>query len=140
MNVAAQVNYWLARMAKWERSIIFEGVALPDTVISIDHLGMYDNLPEMSEETSLWLWRFTICVGMPRSDRSEIVLRHVSETLDLITRFRSRLLLTVPAQYQGLFTEDVLDSWAMALRTMLDIAAGQTQCTWEAPLEPGEPA
>jgi hypothetical protein len=99
---------------------------------------MYDNLPEMSEETSVWLWRFTTCVGMPRCDRSEIVLRHASETLDLMAHFRERLLRTVPAQYQGSFTEKVVDSWAMALRTTMDIAADRVQCTWEALLVPGE--
>lgn len=126
-------------MTDWERPIIFEGFTLPDTIIAIDHLGMYDNLPEMSEETSVWLWRFTICVGMPRSERSEIILRHTSETRDLINRFRERLLRTVPAQYQGTFTEAILDSWVVALQTIMNIAADRVECTWESPLVPGEP-
>lgn len=125
-------------MAHSERPILFEGSALPGTAIAIDHLGMYDNLPEMSEATSDWLWHFTICVGRPRSDSSENILRHVSEARKLTCQYRARLLQTVPAHFDGIFDSEVLDSWVVALQVMEEMAASRPRCTWEAPLRPGD--
>ncbi len=39
----------------WAIPIRFEGVELSPIAIVIDHLGMYGNLPGISEEASLWL-------------------------------------------------------------------------------------
>ena len=122
----------------WQRPILFEDFALPETAIAIDHLGMYDNLPEMSEATSEWLWRFTICVGRPRTDASENIHRHVSETLNLSCQFRERLLQTVPKHFDETFEPAVLDSWQQALQKIMEISASRSQCTWEVPLRPGD--
>lgn len=124
---------------EWRRPIIFEGVELPSSAIAIDHLGMYDNLPEMSEPTSEFLWRFTICVGRPRTVESAVIVRHCSEALALAESSHDRLMATVPAHWDGPFDPDVIDEWISTLRTVVSIAAKQSQCSWEAPLRLGEP-
>jgi hypothetical protein len=58
----------------WRRPIVFEGIELPVTAIAIDHLGMYGNLPGISEAASEFLWRFTICVGRPHTIESEVII------------------------------------------------------------------
>ena len=123
----------------WRRPIVFEGVELPSSAIAIDHLGMYGNLPDMSEPTSEFLWRFTICVGRPLTVESEVVIRHCSEALALTENSKDRLILTVPAHWDGPFDSSVVDEWISTLRTIVGIAAKQSQCTWEAPLRPDEP-
>jgi hypothetical protein len=125
--------------ADWERTIIFEGVDLPGCAIAIDHLGRSDNLPEMSEATSQWLWRFTICVGRPRSCDSKTICNHVGEALELTERFRERLVETVARHYDDTFTPKVIYDWLLTLRTILRIASSREECNWIAPLCPGEP-
>lgn len=122
----------------WRRPILFEGVELPDVCIAIDHLGLHDNLPEMSEATSEWLWRFTVCVGRSRTAESAVILHHCSEALRLTEQFRSRLVTTVPEHFQGQFDPVVIDQWIGALKTIIEIASTRSECSWEAPLRPGD--
>jgi hypothetical protein len=123
----------------WRRPIVFEGIELPVTAMGIDHLGMYDNLPGLSEAASEFLWRFTVCVGRPQTSDSEIIVRYCSETLMLVEKHRDRLVLSVPKHWDGGFDPAIIDDWVVALKTMLDIAVRRSRCTWEAPLRPDEP-
>jgi hypothetical protein len=112
---------------RWARPIIFEGIELPGTALAIDHLGKE---PEVSEEASAWLWRFTICVGVTNRDSVENVIRFAGEALDVATRHRERLLRDIPARFDGPFDAGVLDEWVSALRTMIDVARRREQCSW----------
>jgi hypothetical protein len=113
----------------WARTIVFDGHPLPATAIAIDHLGRE---PEMSEAASAWLWRFTICVGVTKSDRSENVIRFATEALDFASRYRNRLLRDIPSRFDGPFDAAVLDEWVTALTTMIDIARTRDVCSWTA--------
>ncbi len=115
---------------EWERPIFFEGIELPGSAIEIDVLGMYGHLPEMSEEASLWLWHFTICVGVEKSDESAKIIPLVREVLGLVTANRSRLLNRLK-QTDG----QTLDEWILTLNTILEVAGRQPYCTWTAPIE-----
>lgn len=123
----------------WRRPIIFEGVELPPEAIAIDHLGMYDNLPGISAEASEWLWQFCICVGRPRTEQSDIIRRHAIETLELVNRNRSELPARVARQFDESFEDSIIETWIESLETMIEIGATTNECTWEAPLQPGEP-
>ncbi len=114
----------------WARPIVFEGVELPGTVFAIDHLCKE---PEISEEASAWLWRFTICAGVTNRDSAENVIRFAGEALDVATRFRERLLQEVPARFDGPFDAQVIDEWVYSLRTMIDMARSRRQCSWTSP-------
>jgi hypothetical protein len=115
---------------RWARPILFEGVELPGTAFAIGHLGKE---PELSEEASAWLWRFTICAGCTNRDASDNVVRFAGEALDLATRFRGRLLRDVPARFDGPFDAQVIDEWVHSLRTIIDIARSREQCSWTSP-------
>jgi hypothetical protein len=122
----------------WKRPIIFEGTQLPDATIAIDHLGMHDNLPGISERTSEWLWHFTICVGRNKTDDSEAVLLHATEALNLAKQHRDNLMQTVPKHFQRTFEPEVVDDWIDALETIVVIASNRKSCSWVAPLRPGD--
>jgi len=123
----------------WRRPIVFEGVELPVTAIAISHLGMYENLPGLSEATSEFLWRFTVCVGRPLTIESEVIRGHCSEALSLVEKHREQLAVRISKHWDGVFDPPIIDEWILVLQTMLDIAAKQPYCTWEAPLRPGDP-
>ena len=124
---------------EWERAIQFEDVTLPGSAMAIDHLGMYGNLPELSEASSKWLWHLTICVGTPKFSDSETIIRHATETLELVEKHRPRLLRSIPERYAGTFSGRVLDEWRLALQLMIDAASSRQYCMWIAPLRPDEP-
>ena len=107
----------------WQRPIVFEGIELPGVTIAIDHLGMYGNLPEISEPTSKWLWHFTVCVGCPNTADSQVIIQHASEALHLAEKFRDRLMQTVPKHFSGAFEPGIVDQWIGALRTITDVAS-----------------
>ena len=74
----------------------------------------------MEDENALrLLGAFTICVGVSRSDTSKNILRHVTESRDLLYMFHDRLLKSVPKHYDKTFNPSVLDAWLFALQTMV---------------------
>ena len=99
-------------------------------MFAIDHLGKE---PEMSEEASVWLWRFTIFAGVLKRDTSENVIRSASEALDIATRCRGRLLQNLPGRFDGPFDEQVLDEWVHGLRTIINVARTRQECSWTSP-------
>lgn len=126
------------KFEEWHRPIVFEGVELPGVAIAIDHLGMYGNLPGLPENTSDWLWRFTICVGVNKAASSEEIIQHASCTLELAEKHREDLLHSVPKQYGSEFDSDVLDAWLWTLRELITIAQTRTTCQWSSPTRPGD--
>lgn len=98
-------------------------------MLAIDHLGKE---PEISEEASIWLWRFTVCVGITKSDTSENVIRFAGEALEIAQRFRARLLREIPARFDGLFDAKVHGDWVYSLSTMIEIARRRDRCSWTA--------
>ena len=115
----------------WAIPIRFEGVELSRLAVVIDHLGLYNNLPDISEEASLWLWRFTKCHGRRRYDTAENIQKMVKEVLQLVTDNRQKLLESVPDHFDGPFTNEHLDLWVKDLETILNLCQGNQECTWE---------
>ena len=119
-------------LKKWMVPIFFEGIELSPISIAIDQLGMHHNLPQISEEASKWLWRFTICRGVNKNDQGETVFKHVSETLFLTKKTREDLLVRVPHTFDGDFTETHLDMWINDLETILEACKDKEMCCWTA--------
>jgi hypothetical protein len=115
---------------EWMTPILFEGIELSPISVAIDHLGMYGNLPELSEETSKWLWEFTICQGIKKNDKGKIIHKHISETLLQTNTFRDHLLKNVPNHFDGKFSEVHLDMWINDLETMLEACKNKDECSW----------
>ena len=116
---------------EWAIPIRFESVELSPLAIVIDHLGMHENLPGLSEEASLWLWRFTICRGRYRTDSTENILKVTKEVMQLITENRLHLLESMPKRFDGPFTHEHLDLWISDLENIRNLCQGKEECTWE---------
>ena len=117
-------------LKEWAIPIRFEGVDLSPISIVIDHLGMYGNLPGISEEASLWLWQFTICRGRQRTDSAETIEKIVTEILTLVKHNRKHVLDSVPKHFDGSFTEEHLNFWIADLEMMLSLCKGKSKCAW----------
>lgn len=118
--------------------IVFEGVTLPKAALLLDHLGMYDNLPTISEETSEWCWRFTICIGRTRTDASENVVAYASELLNGCRSSKHRLMENFAKHFTGQTEPQFFDEWIWTLEKITEIARSRDSCSWEAPLIPGD--
>ena len=119
-------------LKEWMTPIIFEGVGLSPISIAIDHLGLYGNLPDISEECSEWLWRFTICHGVNMEGESKIITQYVTEVLSLLKANKAHLLQNIPLRFDGNFTETHLNMWISDLETILSLCANKTICHWTA--------
>jgi|GEM_PF-5326098 len=122
-----------------QHRIIFENVELPKAALHIDHLGMYGNLPGMSDATSEWLWRFVICMGRPREDRSENVIRAAEEVLQLCRQHKGHLVANFAKFFSGPFEPTFYDDWVWTLEFLLAMAKERDVCHWTMPLLPGDP-
>ena len=119
--------------------IYFEGVEMPNGARVIEHLGLYNNLPEISQETTDWLWRFTICVGRTRVDSSTTIIRACRETLSLLQLHRAHLKVHFPKHFSGEPLPGFFDEWVWSLEHMETVAKGREMCEWTAPLIPSDP-
>lgn len=119
-------------LKEWMTPIIFEGVELSPISIVIDHLGMYDNLPDLSEETAKWLWQFTICRGAKKTDSAENIIKHINEALSLVDSGRDHLFKNVPKRFDGSFSDVHLNLWINDLTNILDACKDKSTCTWTA--------
>jgi phenylpropionate dioxygenase-like ring-hydroxylating dioxygenase large terminal subunit len=119
-------------LKEWMVPIIFEGVELSPISIVIDQLGMYGVLPGLSEETSKWLWHFTICHGVKNTDSTDNVIKHVKETLSILNAEHGHVLETVSKIFDGDFSEDFLDLWVCDLTNILNASKNKSTCTWTA--------
>ena len=118
-------------MTDWRRSIRFENVVLSPISIAIDHLGMHNNLPGISEQSSRWLWSFTICRGRKKSDSSRNILAVTGEVLGLIEQNKHSLVASAQPHFDGFFTTRELEMWTADLKAIDRIARTRDECTWE---------
>ena len=114
----------------WAFTIIFEGIQLPRLACAIDHLGMHNNLPGLSEQASEWLWRFTICKDKTTTGPSQEIIKTTNEVLNLMSFHQESLLRTVPKHFDGPFHETELEQWYSTLRMINQIAATKDECSW----------
>lgn len=124
--------------SNWQRPIIFEGNQLPGASISLDRFASTEFLPGIAEETALWFWRFTICVGRLRSAPSEEICSHVDRVIDLSLQRDDKLRTFAADHVDKCFDRSVLDDWLASLGTIRRIAGGCDDCSWIAPLRPGD--
>ena len=119
-------------LKEWMTPIIFEGIELSPISIAIDHLGMYGNLPELSDECSIWLWRFTICHGVTKKESAEKVRRMVVEVLSQVEKNRDHLVNNVPLRFDGEFSGTHLKLWVDDLEKILSMTMDRDICHWTA--------
>jgi hypothetical protein len=109
--------------------LAFQGADLPPFGCFLDVAAAIAAVPE---ETALWFWRFSICVGAGRQDTSSTILRH---THALRAAFPSHADLwadELNRRFPGHSPEVILREWLTSL-DMISRAAGEWDaCSWEA--------
>jgi hypothetical protein len=111
--------------------IIFEGTELPLAMCYVDVAALYDYIPNFPEETSEWLWRFTICLDREREDQSKVIQQHVSRTLELIAQHRETLYKRMVAKGRDTDqTKRDIKDWEQGLAAVLTISKNTTPCKW----------
>lgn len=114
------------------KPIIFEGIDLSPISIALDHLGMYENLPDLPEETSKWLWHFCICRGVTNKEEGKVVQKNISLILSQVITHREHLLENVPIHFDGEFNETHLNMWIKDLETIIKACENKAECSWTA--------
>jgi hypothetical protein len=116
------------------RSITFQGVAFPATLMGISILGPV--LDVSDEELGEWLWRFPICCGLPKSSPAERCARCARQAADLMLEQRQRVLDGIRERLSehGFDPDTTYCDWLLALQRITELsAAADTECVWSAP-------
>jgi len=123
---------------EYPRLLIFEMHVLPEYAFALDQLNYIDLFPGISEDCSVWFWRFTICVGYIKCASSEDIIKFSTEALNLLKKPSKELFNRLNVVFPCVEPEEVLSSLRESLETMIALAANRDKCTWFAPLYPGE--
>ena len=117
-------------------NVIMQAVELPEAASSLDHLGLYNNLPGLPEGTREWLWRFPICVGTFGSCETDELLRHVDLAASELEKDLSHVTANYLEHYDGPNPHELPHRWISALTAIKAVArgCGQARCWWFRPI------
>jgi len=110
--------------------ILFQNRPLPPSAIFIDVAT--GKLFNASEETSLWFWRFTICVSVSKKADSTTVLQHSNKLQSLLAARPESLVNQVAKLCARSDPELILKEWTRTLEIMIDEAQKANDCEWTA--------
>lgn len=105
----------------------FEGVRLPDYASFLDVAA---TLTPVSEEAAMWFWRFSICIGTPRKERSRIVESYARELLAALASSASGLTPELLRKFPGEHPEHIISDWVKSLRTIIELSQSRKVCQW----------
>jgi hypothetical protein len=115
--------------------LYFEGTRLPDFGAFLDIAA---SMTPVSEETSMWFWRFTMCIGAPRKERSKVVSSHAKELLAALGSAANGLAPELARKFPSHQPEQVISDWVKSLRTIIEASEVRKWCQWQ--MEENHPA
>ena len=110
--------------------IIFNNEYLPPGAIFIDFCASNNFFSEVDESLSLWFWKFTICVGRFRSEKSETVIRYSQELKKLIIDNESDVKKNIGEKYGVEKIKKIYEWWTDTLDIVITSAGKSTQSKW----------
>jgi hypothetical protein len=122
------------------RPITFQGMTFPASLMGISILApILDTTdPELAE----WLWCFPVCCGLGQNAPAQVCARCACRCVDLMTENRQQVLDAIRNRLStcGFDPECTYREWMSALERIADISANVVgDCSWFAPLHPGDP-
>jgi len=108
-------------------TIEFEGIRLPRFASFLDVAASV--LP-VSEATSVWFWRFTICAGTHRDDTSASILVHAEELLAALPPSSATFRSVLAERFPGCDSEAILSDWHSSLKHIIATAQTRDCCHW----------
>ena len=119
------------------RIVIFENQLLPKYAIHMDVLWR-EFCTGLSEECREWYWKFAICVGVPRTEASSVVIEYADDAMDFIQSNKQALLDDFKKHLSEYPAVDIFDSFIESLKVMKAFAEMDKECTWVSPALPGD--
>jgi hypothetical protein len=110
-------------------TIYFQGQPLPEYAATLDVATTNDIIDEPEADWAVWWWRFVICVGAPRQERSETIINMVSI---LRPKLNERPLDFLRVIDEVLFgkPQKIFSDWLETLDTVARLAATSPVCEW----------
>lgn len=115
--------------------IIFNDVFLPPGAVFIDVCASHEFLPTITEELSLWFWKFTICVGRTRTEESTKVISYATELKKLIIANEIRIKEMICKLYEPNLAENIYVWWVDTLDIMIATANQLKESKWRGILD-----
>jgi hypothetical protein len=112
-----QFGYSMSIKSPTIHPLYFEGVRLPDFGAFLDIAA---TVTPVSEETHMWFWRFAICIGSPRKERSKV-----------IASAASGLAPELLSKFPGYHPEQVITDWVKSLRMIIEMSQSRKTCQWQ---------
>ncbi len=113
-------------------NVLFQGRQLPPFAITLDVAANNEALEGLDEETATWFWRFTICVGTTRREKSDIVLRHVNVLSTKLRAEGESLVPEIAKRFPNSDARRILRDWTECLRIICEEAKKTDECEWSA--------
>ena len=114
----------------WEKEILFNTQTLPGVAIAIDHLNQ-STLEEIPDETSEWLWRFTICDGTENVELADTAIKHATIALSLLLSNRKSFEKNVSNKLGNRFVTETVNGWIKSLEIIIEEASKREMCHWK---------
>jgi hypothetical protein len=77
---------------------------------------------DIEEELSLWFWRFTICVGRERTEKSSVVIENANKLKTLLVNNEKEVKHKIYSKYEQNESPYIYEWWIDTLDIMLDSA------------------
>ena len=114
------------------RSIRFEGIDLPPSLMAISILIVID---DFSERTGDWIWRLPHCKGVGKDGAAKWCVDSATEIMDHLLEHRQVILAMINERLgpHGFDAELTYAEWMASLLKIRDIASGMDgDCMWTA--------
>ncbi len=124
--------------ASW-RSICFEGIDMPPSLMGISILIVVD---DFTEKTGDWIWKLPHCVGVRKSGSARWCVDSAREIIRYLTESREEVLAMIVDRLQphGFDPELTLAEWNESLSKILGIASAmEGYCSWIAEMDDAKP-
>jgi len=109
--------------------LVFEDVRLPRFGFFLDVAAAIASVPE---ETAVWFWHFSICVGASRQERSSVIERHAGMLLAALPSQPDTWSEELQRRLPGQSSEELLRDWRASLDLILRVAREKKVCSWHA--------
>jgi len=112
-------------------TIAFEGEDLPLPMCCVDLAALYDYLPGIPEETSEWMWAFTICLDRQRSAPGPEVLHHAGILRRQMDAHRGMLVdALIHSGRDPERVDTLVAGWGRGLGQICRLASEREVCRW----------
>ena len=111
-------------------AIFFQGKPLPVAAYQLDLLAVHALINGLTEEQSVWWWRFTICVGCNRSDLLSTILQNAKILQDQLIGDPKRVAVYLEKKCPNYDPDVLINEWKQSLEIIIDEAKNAQRCTW----------